>query len=492
MSGVVSTNLRPMSYLYGDSTPSTLDENFIEFLRDSMDFCVAALLADDRARHSAGRATELRKAADADTERLRHLSAAVTFAIQGASSPENSPAARCGAEILSSAEKLVTAEIERVAASLTQEVSNLDAEAGRERGGCFKALEEFLLRYDLPNTKRSLELRLDGGERYTALMRTRTSFGLAVTLELELPADHLFAKALKVERIADRVEVQVPDSGRWLYKEGKLRAQRLEKLLVTELVVDGFSSSIKLRTSADSAQGFDVKLSSEGVFLVRLAEKEGAAETPFRVGEADAKTLTTLFEKLSAASPQVGSPRKALTEATLDERPLSEQDPAVLVERVVAALAPTAQEIARRSPSPNELVLKRLLSDNRREEIFVTKAELRAKLEPLSPALRTLFLPLGLSNGSASHVPPPVPSTASSAVPPPPSLRSAPPPPVRADGPRRPTPLESKPPVAPRPKSIPPKPSAPPSSPANAPAPAIALADAASGESKPAEPTQQN
>jgi len=60
------------------------------------------------------------------------------------------------------------------------------------------------------------------------------------------------------------------------------------------------------------------------------------------------------------------------------------------------------QEIAWRSRSATELVLKRLLADDRREEIFVTKVELTKKFEPLPQNLRRVFDPLGLSDEPAS------------------------------------------------------------------------------------------
>ena len=37
-----------MPYLYGDSTPSTLEINYIDFLRDALDFAAQVLLADER------------------------------------------------------------------------------------------------------------------------------------------------------------------------------------------------------------------------------------------------------------------------------------------------------------------------------------------------------------------------------------------------------------------------------------------------------------
>ena len=48
--------------------------------------------------------------------------------------------------------------------------------------------------------------------------------------------------------------------------------------------------------------------------------------------------------------------------------------PTLLVERLIATMAPVVQEIAARSQSPGELVLRRLLSGDRREEIFLSKA----------------------------------------------------------------------------------------------------------------------
>ena len=44
---------------------------------------------------------------------------------------------------------------------------------------------------------------------------------------------------------------------------------------------------------------------------------------------------------------------------------------------MINVLAPVVQEIARRSGAPGELVLRRDLGEGRREEIYITKAELQ-------------------------------------------------------------------------------------------------------------------
>ncbi|MCW5834557.1 MAG: hypothetical protein KIS78_19300, partial [Labilithrix sp.] len=97
------------------------------------------------------------------------------------------------------------------------------------------------------------------------------------------------------------------------------------------------------------------------------------------------------------------------------------------VERLVAVMAPICQEISARSLTPNELVIRRLLSNDRREEIFVAKATLRDKLAVLPAESRALFAPLGLDavEKAKPSAPPSDRPPVRSELPP-----SAPPPPI--------------------------------------------------------------
>jgi hypothetical protein len=65
-------------------------------------------------------------------------------------------------------------------------------------------------------------------------------------------------------------------------------------------------------------------------------------------------------------------------------------------------LAPVVQEIGRRSGAPGELVLRRDAGEGRREEIYITKAELHEKVYSLPQALRGVFDPFELSDGPRS------------------------------------------------------------------------------------------
>ena len=373
-------------------------------------FPAQLLASTESMRRESEKGDALRRAAQADTQRLERLAQVVASAVKDVSMatattlPPAVPYRSCARRAI------LRAEIEQVNSTLQAELAKLDALTLSERASCVKALETLLLRHDLPHTRRSFSFQIKSSAPYAARLRATTPFGVAATLELDVPASHLFGHALRVDRVVERIEVQAPDGGGWLHKEGRIRPHRLEKFYVSQLELDAAESSIKLRSNVDgSGAGFDVIFRAEEphVRLARVGDRDAAGEQPFDVAEADAANLLKLLEKLEAPAVDLAGHRRSLLQATLDHRPLGDHEsPSVLVERLVAAMAPVTQEIARRSPSTTELVLKRLVSGGRREEIFVAKAELVKRLDHLPMHLRAIFGPLGLGEAGAASAAP--------------------------------------------------------------------------------------
>ena len=102
-------------------------------------------------------------------------------------------------------------------------------------------------------------------------------------------------------------------------------------------------------------------------------------------------------------SAELPALREAMTAATLDGQPLREHDePRVLCTRLIAAISREVQEISRRSGAAGELVLRKNIGQGRREEIYITKAELLERVLTLPPGLRPAFDPLHLTQGPRS------------------------------------------------------------------------------------------
>src|SRR4051794_22606659 len=72
-----------MSYLYGDSTPSDLEGNYIEFLRDGGEFCVQGLVSDQRIVQAKAQTRSLEHATVVEVERLQKLGPLVAKAFEG-------------------------------------------------------------------------------------------------------------------------------------------------------------------------------------------------------------------------------------------------------------------------------------------------------------------------------------------------------------------------------------------------------------------------
>jgi hypothetical protein len=219
-------------------------------------------------------------------------------------------------------------------------------------------------------------------------------------------------------------------------KEVTVRPQRLERHVITELVCERETTTFKLRTEPDVEVGFDVTSAPTGVSAVRVGPKEDPAVGPFELQPEDAKALRNLAQKLDEWVS--GLARQTLLSAFFDGADFATLPVfAPVVKRLVATLAPIVGEIARRSPTATELVIRRLLADNRREEIFVSKATLREKYAELPEAERALFVPLGL-DPPKPPAPPPAARARQASVPRaevapsvrPPRLTSRPPPPA--------------------------------------------------------------
>ena len=411
-----------MTYLFGDSTPSTLEIDYIQFLRDAFDCCIDVLRADERIAEGKVQLESLEKAAAADLEQVQQVAALVPRAFNGAPvGALESPAARCAAAILRSAAALAAATVSDVKGSVELAASKGAADAAEERRACAAALERLLIKHDLPGMKSELQVVFVGAGHYVGRAHVSTGFGVSGTLELEIPRDHLFERILRLDRLAEKLDVQAPELGGWLHKEVKLRPQHLEKHHVVGLSVGAAGDTIRLRAGADgSGAGFDVVFGPApgSVRLLRVDDQNKRDGEPFVVeSSTDVAKLQMMREKVVAAAMVLARHRRALVDVKIDGEPLANHPtPSLLAERLVAAMAPTVQEIASRSQSPGELVLRRLIGEARREEIFLAKQELVSKLEGLSAPNRAVFDPLWVvPPPGALPLAPPKTTTASAA-----------------------------------------------------------------------------
>ena len=182
--------------------------------------------------------------------------------------------------------------------------------------------------------------------------------------------------------------------------------QKLGRFHIIELTL-GETSLIKLRSSPEPhAGGYDISVGAEEpqIGIVRIG-KDVEGSGAFDPEPTDIPNLLRLLDKLGEAAQALTSKRRTLTSARIAEEPIEESaGMRAFVEQLVLVMAPMVREIAAHSFTPGELVLRRMMADDRREEIFVNKSELRAILDDLSAADREFFAPLELDQDVAAAV----------------------------------------------------------------------------------------
>lgn len=391
-----------MSYLYGDSSPSPLTNNFLDFLRGALEFSVHILLSDERLKEDARRIVQVTRESEQTTERLHALASVSKQATEAfARQTQDTHAERCGTAIIARIDDAVRNELAALRAKLDEESAKHSQLAAEERRGGLGALQRLLLRADPPDTSHILEIEATPDHHYTGTLEARAPIGFEWRAELEFPQTHLFGQLVRVERFAPTLEVHAPGVGGWLKKEVKLRPQHIERFFITGLSHAEGGTTIRLHEQPFGVDpklaAMDLEIESGGAISITWAGDGDKAR--FDLEGADVQKLREFHKNLIAALGDAAFCRSKVVSATFDGVPFHDfEKQTIAVDRLITMMAPIVAEILRHSLNPNELVLRRLLGNDRREEIFVPRSTLVNTISALPVSLRALFDPLGLDD----------------------------------------------------------------------------------------------
>ena len=125
---------------------------------------------------------------------------------------------------------------------------------------------------------------------------------------------------------------------------------------------------------------------------------EAESGLPAVLDDSAAKEMERLGQQLRSACGPLLAKKRRLVALSLGGADVTEHDLGTkVVALVVATIAQTVGEVARRSPNAHELSLKVENDSGRREEIYLRKAQLVSALSSVTPKERGVFDPLGLT-----------------------------------------------------------------------------------------------
>lgn len=385
-----------MKYLFGDSTPFPMEENFLETACAASEAAVALLRADEV------RVVERKMVAEADDRaqlELAHFDAFARRSVETYGQPHDELRAHMGR----AARSMLGEMREEIAKWREMAIAAAVETAALTR--VLPTIGRFFEKHQLPGTQWSVAwgARLDGTGSTIAQVYAQAPGGLDVSLDVAIPASHTWAKPQRVSVIEKDVSIHLVKKR--VLRKPRIEPELLDALFITEVIdLPGEWAMTLRRSQKKPSPGLRVVFSGEGaqeVRVSRVAEDGSRISDPEIMRPDDAGVLRRLFARIGGALRSLVPHRSKLRAAYFRDVNVNELEaPAEIGQLIVESVAPYVREIARRSNGRDELALKRTLGDGRREELFVPYATVLAGVDNLEPAHRALFDSFGL--GAAS------------------------------------------------------------------------------------------
>lgn len=395
-----------MGRLYGDSTPFPFETDYLELVRAAVACSVKLLLAQhaiDEARTAMTSADQGRTSERARLDRVGEAVRKSLLIFEGVDGREGRVAQRTR----DAARAAIDEEASQIEASANAERSRRSGDVERAREGARNALEEFLRQNMLPGDDASISLRAEE-QTYGGDVSLSTVFGVTATFRLSVPDDHEWSRTRRVADVAAGCEIQVPHEAGWINKRTELQKVKLDKLWVSDVALTPHNVRITMRRGVQAGAGYAVDVVRAASGTIRELDDNGIEKDTHPIESEDREAVTRLTDAATTALQSMTSHRTAMISCAYDGAPLADvEDPSAIATALIATLAPTVNEIERRSGGVDELILRRDVADGRREEKYLKKAELREVICALPIALRNAFAPLQLVPRSSLTPPPP-------------------------------------------------------------------------------------
>lgn len=390
-----------MSHVFGDATPFPYDVDYIELSRRAVDCAVQLLSAQHAISTARERAEAFGPARAGERARLTAMSEALVTSLEPFSIEDSAQTERISLRLRECLDNTVSAElasIDRQAADESAHTTNIVTRSGESAR---RALETFLLRHDLPGTELMLTWASAGERGYAAHVSIKTPFGIQAIFSLAIADDHVWSRSRRLAELEPGLEVHFPQQAGWISKRVEMAPVKLDRLYLSAFRLDAASAELRLRKGANSGSGYRVvvDLHGEHQVLIQPLVEDGSPDndTPLALHPEDSTQMLRLCKRVLDSTRSLFNSRQSMVSVELDTEPLDEVTwSQIVAERLLEQLAPVVNEIARRSGAPAELVLRRDVGGGRREEVYVTKAELYEKVLVLPPTRRGAFDQLGL------------------------------------------------------------------------------------------------
>lgn len=391
-----------MRYLYGDSVPFQLQYNFLTTLETFVTCAAQAVLRQFEIQQFLATTAEAAAARNKAIEELEGFHRSVMAAVRSCANRITNPvAADYTRQVQEYAVRLVEEHRRGYLQTNEREQMGAQGEIERRKVEVRAAVETFLTSARLPTVESKVSMRLDNMHNdfsavFTNPHKIVTGFHLS---SAQVPA---WSAPRRVGDVVQGLAMQVGIKRSWITRKPQPEMVALDELFFGGFELSSDAAQIRLRKRADLKDSLIFKIRRvEGdlqVDVLRPEEEAAGDIAPPTLDAPDRAQLERLWQTLRTSVNDVLLYKDRLLSVELEGTGIFEADLVIpFLQQIIKMFAPIVAEIARRSPNSMELSLKTEDDNGRREEMYLRKLDLAAKLEPLTGQAREMFAPLALT-----------------------------------------------------------------------------------------------
>lgn len=375
-----------VTVLYGDSTPSTLPPDILDVITSLVDCGAVVASAYHELTELEQRERETSRWTDellADLDRFqRQVESALSSTVAPASRREIQ---ELGAETMDASMRTIDDSRRRTLGNLERDRTLIETRRKELMEGMRAALESFAmpLRTRMP---RRIVGRMFDGRKYRDEALFEVVDGVRPRLSIE-PDTSEAPRRLRT-LLGKGARIQIGTRRRRLRKTEEPAVFTLDDQVILESGVAPEKGHLVLAKKHGAASRIRLELSatSEGHVTAYGTRPDGVRA---KLPASDTEIVAALWSLLCNEGARVIARPAQLLSVGIDGRDAKDRDDMLrVVERIVEHYRPLVADIASRSPSTEELALKVVQADGRREEIWTRRVDLGRRLAALTPALR--------------------------------------------------------------------------------------------------------
>ncbi len=388
-----------MRFLYGDSTESDLQIDFLRLLNNFVETSSKTIKYENAILDLKNTIVERKKYNNSVIEDMNSfvLNVDTAISIAVASSKERETIAKYADRSKEFFNKFIEESKTKLSDEIIKEIAQLEKKIEEACEENRKFLESLFIYDPIPIVGEKYTIKaIEKG--YSAKVKINYVGGISSFFQIASSESPFWRNHVRARDFVKDIQIPARLKKPFLKKELVPDIVNINDFIIVDLALSNKELEVVFRKRLDiKAEAFRLKMKLEKEFSVEVSEREEdgtermVEDIPELKNELDYSRLQELGLKIIEKTKYLYPKKQKLETILLEEKDVFEENFIFeLMQKVAVIFAPTIAKIRKHSPSGEELSLKSEDEHGERHEIYLKKSEIKNKLDEIGDKGKTL------------------------------------------------------------------------------------------------------